>query len=501
MVEHDYTFSSISYMKGVRMAKFNSKIDTNPNAISYEGGKAYEKDAAEEWLNFLMSSYIEDTYYESSSYQLKCFHDLTIDMVIEYGAEFVAKAANFARNELGMRSAAQYVAAILNPFRFNDKRIFYKNFCHRPDDVAEIFAAVKSNGDKRSHAMVRGFSDYLSTLSPYSLGKYKLNNHDFNMYDIINITHANSDAINAYKAGTLKTPDTWETAISGAKDVEERKNEWVRLVEENKLGYLALIRNLRNILSCEISQEWIDEVLVPQIENEHAIRKSMVFPYQIYCAYKNMGTHNIAVTYALSNAFRIALVDNMPTLEGNSVVLLDVSASMDTPISKNSKITIREVGAVYAICIMLTSENSDFIKFGSNAKTHKANRLNNIFEEINRMQDNDALGFGTEIEPAYKLIQKKYDRIILISDMQVMGKRGWYYGKGGTTCYQEYCKRFGRTPIYSFDLGNYHTQTDNPNNPDVHLCTSLSEKTLKLISLLENGMKLVDYINDNYDYR
>lgn len=483
------------------MAKFNSKSITTPNAASYEGGSVYEKNAAEEWLNFLMSSYIEDRYYEKSSFQLQRFENLTIGMIIDYGAEFVAKAANFARNELGMRSAAQYVAAMLNPFKFNDKRIFYRNFCHRPDDIAEVFAAVKSKKEKRSHAMVRGFGDYLSSVNSYSLGKYKMNNHDFNMYDIINITHAHSDVIDAYKAGTLKTPDTWETAISGAKDEESRKIEWVRLVEEKKLGYLALIRNLRNILSCNVSQRWIDNTLVPQIENEYAIRKSMIFPYQIYCAYQNIETHNIAVVYALSNAFRIALVNNMPTLQGKSVVLLDVSGSMNTPISKNSKITIREVGAVYAICIMLTSEDSDFIKFGSNAKKHKINRLNNIFEEIDRMQANDDLGFGTEIEPAYYLIDKKYDRIILISDMQIMNGVNWCYGRSGKTCYQEYCKQFGRTPIYSFDLGNYHTQTDNPNNPDVHLCTSLSEKTLKFINFLEDGKSLVDYINDNYDYR
>ena len=485
------------------MVKFNNKTQTAPNAISHEGGEVYNKNAAEAWLNFLFSSYLEDRFYETSSSQLGRFVDLTEQMIKEYGAEFVANAAGFARNELGMRSAAQYIAAMLNSEQFADKRVFFRNFCHRPDDVAEVFAAIKSRNEKRSHAAVRGFGDYISSISPYTLGKYKLNGHDYNMYDVINLTHAHSDAIDAYKADALETPDTWEVAISGASNEEERTKEWVRLVETNSLGYLALIRNLRNILMCGVDDAWIKTYLVPQIVNEKAIHKSLVFPYQIYSAYKNMGIRNLKVADALSDAFKIAL-DNLPHLDGNTLIILDVSGSMEDPISRNSKITIKEAGAVYAMCIILTSKDSELIKFGSEGKYHKVHRNGNVFDEINRMQSNDNLGYGTYIQTAYDLITKAYDRIMLISDMQIMSSHsyGWGYGQNdGKTCYQKYCRRFGQTPIYSFDLGNYRTQTDNPNNPLVHLCTSLSEKTLRFIGFLENGESLVKYINDNYDFR
>lgn len=482
------------------MAKFNAKIDTTPNAISYEGGEVYEKNPAEEWLNFLFSSYLEDGFYESHSIQCQRLLDLTANMIVTYGPEFVGKAAMFARKELGMRSVSQVVAAMLNVVKFDDKRAFFRNFCNRPDDVSEVFSILDYFNIKRSHALVRGFGDYLSSITPYTLGKYKLAHKQYNMYDLINITHAHSLAIDAYKNGTLESPDTWEVAISTA-DSSTRGSEWKRLVEEKKLGYLALIRNLRNILAVEsIDRAWIEEYLCPAIKNTYSIQKSMVFPYQIYSAYKNMGSDNPAVIHALEQAFMIAL-SNMPKLAGDTLVILDVSGSMTSHISAKSNITIREVGAVYAMCILLTSENSDVIKFATYAKKFKFDLNDNLFRQIEKLEAAENLGYGTELWRAYNCVDRKYDRIMLISDMQIMGEDPyWYYGRSATTSYKDYCKQYGRTPIYSFDLGNYHTQTDNPNNPDVYLCTSLSEEMLRFIALLENGEDIVDYINNNYDY-
>lgn len=482
------------------MAKFNVKIDTTPSAISYEGGEVYEKNPAEEWLNFLFSSYLEDGFYESRNTQCERLLDLTANMIVTYGPEFVGKAAMFARKELGMRSVSQVVAAMLNVVKFDDKRAFFRNFCNRPDDVSEVFSILDYFNIKRSHALVRGFGDYLSSITPYTLGKYKLARKQYNMYDLINITHAHSLAIDAYKNGTLESPDTWEVAISTAANEEGRSAEWKRLVEEHKLGYMALIRNLRNILAADgVDRAWIEEYLCPAIKNTYSIQKSMVFPYQIYSAYKNMGSDNPAVIHALEQAFMIAL-SNMPKLAGDTLVILDVSGSMTSPISARSSITIREVGAVYAMCILLTSENSDVIKFATHAKKFKFDLNDNLFHQIEKLDAAENLGYGTELWGAYNCADRKYDRIMLISDMQIMDDSSYWYGEPAIASYKDYCKQYGRTPIYSFDLGNYHTQTDNPNNPDVYLCTSLSEETLRFIGLLEDGENIVDYINNNYDY-
>lgn len=492
------------------MSKFNMNDSHSIKTTSYEDGEVYFKNPLEDWMNFLFSSYLSDKFYEDSAAQIGRFINLTKNIIDEYGADFAAKASVFARKELGMRSISQLSAAILNSEQFENKRHFFKSIANRPDDVAEIFAAIDVLGDKRSHAAVRGFSDYLSSLGDYQIGKYKMKGKRYNMFDLINITHAHSESIDKYKAHMLEAPDTWEVKIHTANDKGE---EWRRLVKEGKLGYLALIRNLNHILeevdpskTGRFDDNIVADYLIPQITNEVKIRKSMVFPYQIYNAYRNLSVKNFQIIEALEKAFRISC-SNMPTFDGKTAIVLDVSGSMDDAISPKSNITLKEIGACYGIAIWLKNQNVDMVKFGNQAKSVKLNSFDNAFSCIEKFAANDGCGYGTDIAPVYKthLNNTYYDRIFLISDMQIMSEHpyGWFYyseKESGKTCFEKYCRKFGNdTHMYSFDLANYNTQTDNPNNPHVHLMTSLTDKVVSMIPYVENGEKLFNLIN-SYSY-
>ena len=488
------------------MSKFNKNI-SNQMIESYEGGEVFEKDPLEEWMNTLFSSYLTDKFYESENTQTTRFIELTNQIIAKYGASFAAKAAVFARKKLGMRSISQLTAAMLNEHQFENKRYFFSQIVNRPDDVAEIFAAIEAFEGKRSHAAVRGFGDYLSSLGDYQIGKYKMKGKQYNMFDLINITHAHSESIDKYKAGTLEAPDTWEVKISTSEDKDQ---EWRRLVQEGKLGYLALIRNLNNILEAidptrtgRFDDAIVYDYLVPQITNVDKIRKSLVFPYQIYNAYRNLSVKNLQIVAALEQAFRLSC-SNMPKFAGKTAIVLDVSGSMNDRISPKSVVSLKEVGACYGIAIWLNNPEVDIVKFGNYAKSVKLNPLDNAFSCIEKLVDNEGCGFGTDVGPAYKdfLNHNFYDRIFLISDMQIMVRSFCYYNDSdsGKTCFDKYCAKYGNnTHMYSFDLANYHTQTDNPNNPKVHLMTSLTDKVVSMIPYVENGEKLFDLIN-SYSY-
>ena len=486
------------------MAGFN-KVVRPIATTSHEGGVVYEKSPINEWMNMLFSSFMEDKFYESAVDQQQRFIELTGKMADAYGYEFVAKAAVFARNELGMRSISQLVAAWLNNKTLDRKRQFYRAFMHRPDDVAEIFAATDYLWGKksRSHALVRGAADYLSTLKPQTLAKYKLNSRDYNMYDLINITHAHSKAIDDYKRDCLEKADTWEVKISGAENVEKKNQEWKRLVVEHKLGYMALIRNLNNILEADVYQDWIDTYLVPQITDEKAIVKSLMFPYRFYTAYKNLKIHNLSVDYALGKAFVIAAKHNAPQLQGPSGIMLDVSGSMEDRISAKSDITIKEVGACFAVALLISNPNCSIVKFGTVAKTYIYSPLDNPFTTIKQICANDGCGYGTNIVPALYEMSKYIGlkRMFIISDMQVMDPYNYtwnYYGHRSDAT-KVYNTEFGDLPLYSFDLGNYHTQIKTPNDPKMHYITALNDQVFKFIGLLESGINLVDHINSfNY---
>ena len=486
------------------MGQFNKKVQSSRKTTTYEGGEAYTKTLEDEWTNMLFSFMLQSGnhgYYRTVDEAQQRYIELTEQMIEKRGAFFIGKAAVFSRNVLGMRTISELTAAMLNKYQFQTKRQFYANYFRRPDGVGEVFAAIDSLGDKRSHALVRGVADYLSSLNAYQVGKYPMRNHAYTMHDIINICHPKSEVIDLYQKGQLPAPDTWESAIH-SKHGEERENEWKRLVEEKLLGYMALVRNLRAILNCSfVTIPWIKEHLVPQITNEAAIKKSLIFPYQIYTAYKMLrNALPFEVEGALVRAFEIS-IQNMPEMPGKSLVVLDVSGSMDAPLSKNNALSIKEACAVYA-AVMYSSDkfNCDFIKFGNHATYFKNTAKNiNIFSLIKRMADNDGMGYGTEIASVFHTIDKHYDRIFLFSDMQVMDMApgSWYFDDPtpAHTLFDNYKETYGDSKIYSFDLGNYRTQVVSDRSDLVYI-TALNDTVFKIIEMMEDPKKsLIDIVN------
>ena len=485
------------------MSKFNNKIQYERTS-SYEGGKNYKKNPVEDLINFMLSSYLEDRYYESAEEQMLRFLGLLEEVKDKLSYEWIAKLSFFARNEVGMRSIAELTAAWLNGKKFDNKRAYFRNFFRRPDDVGETFAAIDSLDGKRSHALVRGAGDYLSTLGEYQLTKYKMLGREYNMYDLINLCHPKSAAVDKFQRGEIKSADTWETRISGSENEEEKEQNWRELVEGRKLGYLALLRNLRNILNCDFADNsWIDMYLVPQLVNATAIKKSLVFPYQIYTAYKFLDEKPMSIMAALDEAFRIA-IGNVPILNGSSLLVLDVSGSMDSSCSDNSKITCKEIGAVYGACIYLSNKNSDFIKFGDRAKRCEYRRTMNVFNMIEKMQDNDNCGYGTNIISVWDMLDRHYDRIFLISDMQVMEGPAWNYWLRSCVnpvdAMNRYFDVFGQTNVYSFDVCNYNSQVANPRSGNLTMLTSLSSQVFKMLEYIEKGGNLIQMIQD-YTYQ
>lgn len=483
--------------------RFNEKDVESIKTESYEGGKVYKKDPLEDWMNFLFTSMMTDGFYETANKQQVRFQELTENIVEKYGAEFAAKTAVFARKELGMRSITHMTAALLNNKQFNNKRVFYKDICKRPDDATEIFAAVNMFGMKPSHGLVAGVGKYLSTLGEYQIQKYQMKGRKYNLYDLINITHAHSAAIDKYKQGQLVGgADTWENAISNATK-ETKAAEWTRLLHEDKLGYLALIRNLNNLLE-NISGSDIP-LLCEKLTNEDAIRLSLVFPYQIYVAFKNLKYTNPQVIAALDTAF-IYSTQNMPELPGKTALILDVSGSMEEKFGKTC-LTIKETSAVYAIALLYHQNTRDIItyKFGNRAKMYQPVIADGPFENIKRYVENEDLGYGTEINSAFSCIDKleiDFDQIFIFSDMQIMStnSKGWFwdYRKDDkdVKTFQKYAEKHNpNCKCYSFDLSNYCTQVANPNDPNIYLLSSLSDKTFEMIKYLDNKDYLYNYIN------
>ena len=115
------------------MSRFNVSKQNAAMEKSYEGAVLYGKNLEEDWINNLFSNMCAEGFYESAEDRLQSYVELTKQILDKYGPVFVAKAACFVRDKLGMRSISEYTAAILNDYKFDTKRDGFKNCFRRPD--------------------------------------------------------------------------------------------------------------------------------------------------------------------------------------------------------------------------------------------------------------------------------------------------------------------------------------------------------------------------------
>src|SRR5690606_37015387 len=100
------------------------------------------------------------------------------------------------------------------------------------------------------------------------------------------------------------------------------------------MGYMALLRNLRNFEKAGVSAQVLRQV-ADRIADPEQVAKSRQFPYRFYSAYKATGSLTFAP--ALEAALE-ASVANIPTFDGRTLVAIDTSGSMSNPASGRSTV-------------------------------------------------------------------------------------------------------------------------------------------------------------------
>ena len=440
------------------MAKFNQKktVLNQPNTVNRAGGKAYSQSNKQAFTFIALTSFLENQFYRSSN--------KTMDELISYTQqmpEYAMKLAIYARNTFNMRSVTHLIAGTCASMGCNS-RSFFDKVVVRLDDMSEIISVYQSlnpeakrkNGKiKLPKALKMGFKRAFNRFNDYQIAKYKMESREWSLIDIVNMvrpipTEDNKDSLSKLVKDELKQFNTWENEISSGGD-------WKSLLENDKLGYMALLRNIRNILK---EDESLKTLLAKKLKNDIAIKKSRIFPYHIYMAYKTVEdlpqVVKSALTYAIDRA-----TDNVPVFDGETLVALDVSGSMDwTFISKNSHIKVSEIGGLLSAVIGRVN-NADLILFDGESKMVDMDwdiPILKITQSINYR------GGSTYVDSIFKNLKKKYNQVVIFSDFQSWVENGWS-GCGNFTHYKSYKRKCKADPkIYSVDLCGYGTSHFNP---------------------------------------
>lgn len=462
--------------------KFNKPITSRTKTENFAGGEAFIETPKLEFVSVLLTSFVQDQYYRNEEEGIEKVVGL-IDTISD--KKFLAKAAIYARTKAGMRSISHLVAAELAKKVKGERwtKDFYNQVIYRPDDMTEIVAYyLQKYGKPIPNSLKKGLSLAFSKFNEYQLAKYKGNKASVSLVDLVNLVHPkpttkNKVALEKLMKGVLRSCDTWEAELTKAgqaakdeEDKEKRKAEvWYKLIKERKIGYFALLRNLRNIL--EQSPKSLAGAL-EMLTDERLIKNSLVLPFRFSTAIKQIEELNVdgtrEVLIALNKAVDLSL-SNVPKLKGKTLVVLDGSSSMEgKPI---------RIGSLFA-AILFKANNADYMTFSDDAEYITLNPTDSTLS-IAKMIEEDIQCGGTNFHSIFETANRPYDRIIILSDMQ-----GWVGYDAPTRTFAKYKLRTGANPIvYSFDLQGYGTLQFPKKN--VYCLAGFSDKVFDIMKLLE----------------
>ena len=444
--------------------KFNTK-PKGTKTINRAGGKAYEQSNELKFVSLLLTSFLKDQYYRNGAEA----QDELVSLVGSIDPYFAAQAAVYARKVFGMRSVSHVVAGeIAKQVKGQTwTKDFFRQVADRADDVLEVLGYL---GIEKPipNSVKKGFKKFLEAQSLYSLTKYRKSNASISMHDAINLLHPFSPAIDEFMKGA-KNKETWESKITASGgDSEKKKESWNELLESDSLGYLALIRNVRNLVEngCDM------DLLAKRLENEEAIIKSKVYPFQILQA-SEFAT-NGKLLGAFSRALELSL-KNVPVFEGRTLVALDCSGSMrGDPLNK---------GSIFAAVLAKTNQ-ADLLLFGDRANFAIYNPEDSVMSLANALKSQDFGGtnFGTIFDEILVKTFRPYDRIVILSDNESW--QGYKTSAGSLNKYRDLMKaQQANTHVYNFDLAGYGT-TQFPEQ-DVYCLSGFHPEILNIMKLLE----------------
>lgn len=489
-------------------ARGRGPLVTQPRTFerTHEGGVAYSKDPKTELFTLASVRFLgEDSFYESADIGTKRFVAL-VRQIATTDPEWLLKFIGWLRRDANIRTGAVVAAAEACGMRAKGARDMVMAACRRDDEPAEMLAYWMSNyGRTIPGVMKRGISDVVGNLyDEMTVVKYDSSKHSLRPGDVIelchpkpasakqatlfkymlDVRHGRSDPrgldelealkeMNEWRAraaageGLFPLPQlaTWET-VSSYTDMNA--GVWMNLIPH--MGYMALLRNLRNFDEAGISHAF-EELVTRKLADPDEVARSRQLPFRFWSAWKHSNTmsYGPAIEAAMEESCR-----NIPVLGGRSLVMVDQSGSMNAAMSGKSKLQRNEAACVFGGAFIRRNGGMLAVyDYARNAKPITYSR--SVLRTIITAQEH-TLGGGTETWPSvYRMWQEHgpFDRVLVFTDMQDHPGR----------LSQDMIP--SRVPIYVWDLAGYQNANIEVGS-NRYLLGGLSDSAFKLLNVLEN---------------
>lgn len=484
-------------------ARKTGPTKTKKATRTHEGGAGYEKGDKTALFTLAVAGFMggENTFYESGSSRDSRFVDL-VHKVTKKDPEWMQKFIPWLRDEANMRTGAVMAAVEYVAAGGPNGRAVIDGACVRADEPAEIVAYYISRyGRKLPQPVKRGVADAARRLyNERSVLKWDSRSAVVRMGDVVAMTHPVPTAdwqsnlftylgdvrhnrpdprteglttienVLAWRenaaAGKVSfdLPDgvTWE-ALSSHTKMDAKA--WEAMIP--KMGYMALLRNLRNFAQAGISEE-MEDYVINRLRDPEQVAKSRQLPFRFYAAYKNAES----VTYgrAIEKALNLSM-SNVPRFGGRTLIAVDTSGSMTATMSNNSSMQCVEAGALFGAAVAAASDNATLIAYGTTWAP--VNVKPSVLKTVGAIRSTN-VGYGTNTWPSVEKAWKKYgpfDRVLVFTDMQDHPSRS----RGLPA----------NVPVFVWDLAGYRA-ANIETGTNRYLLGGLSDQSFKTVQMLES---------------
>lgn len=381
---------------------------SSPKKTTHGGAKARGFTPVEEMKRLLYSSFLwEKSFYESGDESAERMRQLTKQL----GADDLMAILIEAREEMKIRHAPLFILSEMT--KYEDKRKAVRALCpfliKRPDDATELVALYWKDGKKMiCNSLKKGIADALTQFDEFQLAKYQ-NKGAVKLVDLFNLTHPvpkDKEQFIVWKKFMkegLPAPLTWEVELSKKGNTFET---WDYLLKEKAVGSFAFLRNIRNMSNAGISKERIKKIL-------NSFDGVGLLPTILLSAARNNPDFEIEIEALFRRSFA-----NKEILDGETVVLLDVSGSMDAKISDKSEVTRMDASCGVAMILKEICESLTVYTFSDSLAKVPSRVGFALRDAIIGSQPHGSTNLGEALMAVVKLEKKEMTRLVVVTDEQ-----------------------------------------------------------------------------------
>ena len=509
--------------QNVTTMNYNAQIKNQDVIANHEGATAYRMSAEMELYTAVVTTMLSDLNYEKADERVKRIAEL----VAKVDPVFVAQLAVYARTQMYMRSVPMLLLVELARVHKGDNlvaRAIAKTIS-RADEISELLACYQLRNPqqgikklaKLSHQVQAGLQEAFNNFDEYQFAKYDRSSQVVRLRDALFLVHPKAkDAeqqtiFDKIASQTLDTPYTWETELSALGqqqfESEDAKKaaiaaKWEELIASGKLGYMAMLRNLRNIALSGASLQHINAVCA-RIKDQKAVLNSKQLPFRFLSAFREMSKvdspHTPHILDSLEEAVLISAM-NINGFNANDKVLLacDVSGSMQTAISQRSSVQNYDIGLLLAMLFQTTCNQVTAGMFGDIWKVTPLPTKAVLSNTLALHKREGEVGYSTN---GYKVIDwmienhASYDKVLIFTDCQMWDSR-WGQDAAIQDSWHKYKAQYPQAKLYLFDLSGYGQAPFRQTEKDVFLIAGWSDKVFEMLDAIENGNIVLDKIKE-----